>query len=282
MFILIVSGLSGSGKSTALNVLEDIGFFCIDNLPPQLITTFLKLCEKSYKNIQKIALGIDIREGEFLNKIYEEVKSVKKESNTVEFLFLEASSEILIKRYKETRRKHPLAPSGNITKGIQKEIQSLKKIKAQSKDIIDTSKLNIHQLKQIITDLYGKESGNYLIVTFTSFGYKHGIPYDADIMLDIRFLPNPQFVPMLKNYNGKNDKIKKFVLNNDESIIFLNKLVDFLEYLFDKYFKEGKSYLNVAIGCTGGRHRSVAIVEELQKRFKHLKPTVIHRDIDKN
>lgn len=281
MFILIVSGLSGAGKSSALNVLEDVGFFCIDNIPPELISVFIKLCDKSYNQIQKIALGIDIREGIFLNKIYDEVKLLRKHKHTVEYLFIEASREILIKRYKETRRKHPLAPDGNLVSGIESEINTLKKIREQSKNIIDTSKLNIHQLKQILIDLYAKDEKSNLIVTFTSFGYKHGIPFDADIMLDIRFLPNPQFVPSLKDFNGTDNRIKKFVLSNDESITFLNKLVDFLNYLFDKYSKEGKSYLNVAIGCTGGKHRSVAVVEELQKKFKHFKPAAIHRDIDK-
>ena len=281
MKLVIVSGLSGSGKSSAINILEDLGYYCVDNLPPQLISTFLNLCKKSSTKIEKVALGIDIREGEFLNNIHDEVKILKKSGNKIEYLFLDASDQTLIKRYKESRRIHPLAPKGNLLEGIKKERLALKKIRENSAHIIDTSKLSVHQLKQIIKDIFGKSQKEKLILNFSSFGYKFGIPSDPDIMIDVRFLPNPHFNEKIKKFNGLDLKIKKFVLNGTVSRVFLDKLIDFLDFLFDKYILEGKSYLTVAIGCTGGKHRSVVIVEELGKRFKKLNPNISHRDINK-
>lgn len=281
MNLVIVSGLSGSGKSSAINILEDLGYYCVDNLPPQLISTFLNLCKKSSTKIEKVALGIDIREGEFLNNIHDEVKILKKSGNKIEYLFLDASDQTLIKRYKESRRIHPLAPKGNLLEGIKKERLALKKIRENSAHIIDTSKLSVHQLKQIVKDIFGKSQKEKLILNFSSFGYKFGIPSDPDIMIDVRFLPNPHFNEKIKKFNGLDLKIKKFVLNGSESRVFLDKLIDFLDFLFDKYILEGKSYLTVAIGCTGGKHRSVVIVEELGKRFKKLNPNISHRDISK-
>lgn len=281
MNLVIVSGLSGSGKSSAINILEDLGYYCVDNLPPQLISTFLNLCKKSSTKIEKVALGIDIREGEFLNNIHDEVKILKKSGNKIEYLFLDASDQTLIKRYKESRRIHPLALKGNLLEGIKKERLALKKIRENSGHVIDTSKISVHQLKQIVKDIFGKSQKEKLILNFSSFGYKFGIPSDPDIMIDVRFLPNPYFNEKIKEFNGLDPKIKKFVLNGSESRVFLDKLIDFLDFLFDKYILEGKSYLTVAIGCTGGKHRSVVIVEELKKSFKKLNPNISHRDINK-
>ncbi len=281
MNLVIVSGLSGSGKSSAINILEDLGYYCVDNLPPQLISTFLNLCKKSSTKIEKVALGIDIREGEFLNNIHDEVKILKKSGNKIEYLFLDASDQTLIKRYKESRRIHPLALKGNLPEGIKRERLALKRIRENSGHVIDTSKLSVHQLKQIVKDIFGKSQKEKLILNFSSFGYKFGIPSDPDIMIDVRFLPNPYFNEKIKKFNGLDLKIKKFVLNGSESRVFLDKLIDFLDFLFDKYILEGKSYLTVAIGCTGGKHRSVVIVEELRKRFKKLNPNISHRDINK-
>lgn len=281
MNLLIVSGLSGSGKSSAINVLEDLGYYCVDNLPPQLINTFLNLCKKSSTKIEKVAFGIDIREGEFLNNIHDEVNLLKKSGKKIEFLFLDASDQTLIKRYKESRRMHPLALTGNLPQGIKKERLALKEIKECSEHVVDTSKLSVHQLKQIITDIFGKSAKDKLNLNFSSFGYKFGIPSDPDIMIDVRFLPNPHFNEKIKKFNGLDPKIKKFVLNGSDSKVFLDKLFDFLDFLFDKYILEGKSYLTVAIGCTGGKHRSVVIVEELKKRYKKLNPNISHRDIRK-
>lgn len=281
MNLVIVSGLSGSGKSSAINILEDLGYYCVDNLPPQLISTFLNLCKKSSTKIEKVALGIDIREGEFLNNIHDEVKILKKSGNKIEYLFLDASDQTLIKRYKESRRIHPLALKGNLPEGIKRERLALKRIRENSGHVIDTSKLSVHQLKQIVKDIFGKSQKEKLILNFSSFGYKFGIPSDPDIMIDVRFLPNPYFNEKIKKFNGLDRKIKKFVLNGSESRVFLDKLIDFLDFLFDKYILEGKSYLTVAIGCTGGKHRSVVIVEELKKSFKKLNPNISHRDINK-
>ena len=281
MNLVIVSGLSGSGKSSAINILEDLGYYCVDNLPPQLISTFLNLCKKSSTKIEKVALGIDIREGEFLHNIHDEVKILKKSGNKIEYLFLDASDQTLIKRYKESRRIHPLALKGNLPEGIKRERLALKRIRENSGHVIDTSKLSVHQLKQIVKDIFAKSQKEKLILNFSSFGYKFGIPSDPDIMLDVRFLPNPYFNEKIKEFNGLDRKIKKFVLNGSESKVFLDKLIDFLDFLFDKYILEGKSYLTVAIGCTGGKHRSVVIVEELKKSFKKLNPNISHRDINK-
>ncbi|HSG30621.1 MAG TPA: RNase adapter RapZ [Thermodesulfobacteriota bacterium] len=281
MNLVIVSGLSGSGKSSAINVLEDLGYYCVDNLPPQLIHTFLNLCKKSSAQIENVAFGIDIREGEFLNKIHEEIKKLKKSGKKVQSIFLDASDQSLIKRYKESRRVHPLAPTGNLPEGIKNEREALREIKQSSENVIDTTKLTVHQLKQIIIDIFGKSKKQKLILNFSSFGYKYGIPNDPDIMIDVRFLPNPHFNEKIKKFNGKDIKIKRYVLKGDEPKVFLDKLVDFLDFLFDKYILEGKSYLTVAIGCTGGKHRSVVIVEELKKRFKKLNPNISHRDIGK-
>lgn len=281
MNLVIVSGLSGSGKSSAINVLEDLGYYCVDNLPPQLIHTFLNLCKKSSAQIENVAFGIDIREGEFLNKIHEEIKKLKKSGKKVQSIFLDASDQSLIKRYKESSRLHPLAPTGNLPEGIKNEREALREIKQSSENVIDTTKLTVHQLKQIIIDIFGKSKKQKLILNFSSFGYKYGIPNDPDIMIDVRFLPNPHFNEKIKKFNGKDIKIKRYVLKGDEPKVFLDKLVDFLDFLFDKYILEGKSYLTVAIGCTGGKHRSVVIVEELKKRFKKLNPNISHRDIGK-
>ena len=193
MNLVIVSGLSGSGKSSAINVLEDLGYYCVDNLPPQLIHTFLNLCKKSSAQIENVAFGIDIREGEFLNKIHEEIKKLKKSGKKVQSIFLDASDQSLIKRYKESRRVHPLAPTGNLPEGIKNEREALREIKQSSENVIDTTKLTVHQLKQIIIDIFGKSKKQKLILNFSSFGYKYGIPNDPDIMIDVRFLPNPHF-----------------------------------------------------------------------------------------
>ncbi|NIP39697.1 MAG: RNase adapter RapZ [Candidatus Dadabacteria bacterium] len=281
MNLVIVSGLSGSGKSSAIKVLEDLGYYCVDNLPPQLINTFLNLCKKSSTSIEKAAFGIDIREGEFLENIHNEVKKLKKSGRKVESIFLDAADQTLIKRYKESRRVHPLAPTGNLPEGIRKERDALQKIRDSSDHVIDTSKLSVHQLKQIIIDIFGKSKKQKLMLNFSSFGYKHGIPNDPDIMIDVRFLPNPHFNEKIKKFSGLDAKIKRFVLKGEQSRIFLDKLVDFLDFLFDKYILEGKSYLTVAIGCTGGKHRSVVVVEELGKKFKKLNPNISHRDINK-
>lgn len=279
--ILIVSGLSGSGKSTAVNALEDLGYFCVDNLPPTLITRFIELCASSAESITKIALVMDVREGVFFKLAPEVIAELKKKSYSTELLFLESSDEALVKRYKETRRKHPLSPDGSVLEGIFKEREMLSPIKELADHILDTSSFNVHQLREILQDTFEKALSRKMSVNFLSFGYKYGLPSEADLVFDVRFLPSPQFVEGLKDLTGLDKKIKKFVFKKDTGK-FVQKLVGLLEFLIPRYEKEGKSYLTMAIGCTGGKHRSVVIANEIAEKFRHLNPNVRHRDISKN
>ena len=277
--LVIISGLSGSGKSTAVNVLEDLGYYCVDNLPLTLLPKFIELCDNSEKDIEKVALVIDIREGIFLDRAPELIKDLKDKGYPVDIVFLDSTDEALIKRYKETRRKHPLSTDGNILEGISKEREKLKALKDLSDLTIDTSGYNVHDLKEIIRDNFEREDSQRLSLNIFSFGHKHGFPNEADMVFDVRFLPNPHFVEHLKEFDGKDPKIKEFVLENEVTEEFLKKLIEFLEYLIPKYDEEGRSYFTVAIGCTGGKHRSVAIVDKLGEHFGHLSPKIRHRDI---
>jgi Predicted P-loop-containing kinase len=279
--LVIVSGLSGSGKSTAVSALEDLGYFCVDNLPPTLIPTFMELCANSAESIPKVALVMDIREGVFLELAPGVIKELKEEGHLVELLFLESSDEALVRRYKETRRRHPLSTNGNILEGISKEREMLSSIKGLADHVLDTSSFNVHQLREILQDRFGKTVGRKMSVNFLSFGYKYGFPYDADLVFDVRFLPSPHFVESLKDLTGSDERVKEFVSKGD-SREFIEKLVDLLEFLIPKYEKEGKPHLTVAIGCTGGRHRSVAVTNEIAERFKRLSPKVWHRDVSKS
>jgi len=280
--LVIISGLSGSGKSTAVNVLEDIGYYCVDNIPPTLLPTFIELCENSDKEISKVALVIDIREGIFFDSAPGVIKEFKKKGYPVDIIFLESSDTTLVKRYKETRRKHPLSPDGNILEGISKEREMLKELKELSNYTIDTSELNVHQLRDIIKNKFDKSNTQNMLLNIISFGYKHGIPHDADMIFDVRFLPNPYFVESLKNLNGTDRQVLDFVMNKEECIECIEKLTEFLEYLIPNHEKEGKSYLTIAIGCTGGKHRSVVIANKLGEHFDNLSPITRHRDISKN
>lgn len=281
--ILILSGLSGSGKSTAVKVLEDIGFFCIDNLPPKLINTFIDLCNTSLKNINKVAIVIDIRvpEKEILNRFERVINEIKLKVKKTDILFLESSDEIIVRRYKETRRNHPLAYDGNLLDAVSRERYILGEIEKLANHTIDTSNYNVHQLKEIIQNIVGSEQSGSFTTTFTSFGYKHGVPHDADLVIDVRFLPSPHFDEKLKDLTGNDEEIVDFILSNDDSEEFLTSFCDLLNFLLPKYKKEGKSYLTIAIGCTGGKHRSVVIVNELSKRFSSYSPQIRHRDINK-
>ncbi len=281
--LVIVSGLSGSGKSTAINALEDIGYFCVDNLPPTLIPTFIELCASSSESIPKVALVMDIREGIFLERAPDVIKELKQENGyEVELLFLESSDEALVRRYKETRRKHPLSPDGNILQGISTERRMLSQLKDLADHVINTSPFNIHQLREIIQNTFGKTAPRKMSINFLSFGYKYGFPYDADLVFDVRFLPSPQFVEGLKNLTGSDKKVRNFIFKDKDTRKFIQKLVDLLKFLIPRYEKEGKSYLTVAIGCTGGKHRSVVITNRVAEKFKRLSPNVWHRDVLKS
>ncbi|MEW6145893.1 MAG: RNase adapter RapZ [Thermodesulfobacteriota bacterium] len=280
--LVIISGVSGSGKSTAMNVLEDLGYYCVDNLPMTLLPKFIELCESSQGDINKIALAVDIREGVFFKGAPEVIKDLKEKGHPIDVVFLDSSDSALVRRYKETRRKHPLSVNGNILEGISKEREMLRELKELSSYSIDTSDFNVHELKELIKNIFDKSRTQSLLVNILSFGFKHGYPYDADMVFDVRFLPNPFFVEELKELNGLDDQIVRFVMSREETGEYIEKLTEFLEFLIPKYEKEGRTYLTIAIGCTGGKHRSVVVAKKLSEHFKHLSPVTIHRDISKS
>lgn len=283
MNIIILSGLSGSGKSTAIKALEDIGYFCVDNLPTVLISNFIDLCLNSELKLNKIALVIDIRinDPSTLENINSFVSEIKKKVKDVKLVFLDAKNEAIVKRFKETRRIHPLSKDGNIIESVNRERQILNNIKEISEYQIDTSDYNIHELREHIQGVFKDPHSDNIFLNLTSFGFKHGYPLDADIVIDARFLPNPYFVETLRPLDGRNAKIRDYVLANNESKIFIEKITDLLSFLMPKYKKEGKTYLNLAIGCTGGKHRSVVITNEIANNYKDYDITVRHRDIGK-
>lgn len=286
MRFVIVTGLSGAGKTGAIRSLEDLGYFCIDNLPPTLIPKFAEACYQTDGKISKIALVIDIRGGEFFDALFESLKYLKKKNYPYEILFLEAKDEVLVKRYKESRRKHPLAQEGRVLNGIELERTKLHEVKYRANHVVDTSTLTLRQLRERINRIYSDEAQieNQLIVTVLSFGFKYGIPVDSDLLYDVRFLPNPFYIPNLKPFSGNDQLVKEYVLNFDVTKEFINKLIDMLVFLIPKYLKEGKRQLIVSIGCTGGRHRSVTIANEIHSILKEkgCKVNIDHRDIDED
>ncbi|WP_234123043.1 RNase adapter RapZ [Clostridium hydrogenum] len=286
MRFVIVTGLSGAGKTQAVRSLEDLGYFCVDNLPPTLIPKFAEACFETKGKIDKIALVIDIRGGKFFDDLFVSLDYLKNNGYEYEILFLDASDEVLIKRYKESRRKHPLAPEGRILNGISLERKKLEEIRDRANDIIDTSKLATRELKEKITSIYREEGQveTELIITVLSFGFKYGIPVDSDLVFDVRFLPNPFYIPELKHYSGNEAPVSDYVKSFPQTNAFIDKLEDMLKFLIPHYLKEGKRQLIVAIGCTGGRHRSVTIANEIYKRLKDDGNIVNidHRDINED
>lgn len=284
MRVLVISGLSGSGKSTAIRVLEDEGFFCIDNLPVQLFPTIIDLIQKAQETGPGVALVTDIRGRDFLKgfeKIFQEIADA---GHTIEIIFFEATDEVLIRRFSETRRRHPALDSGSVPEGIRHEREQLAGLRRLATIVIDTSELNVHQLKEMVLARIKGETGvRTMTIHLQSFGYRYGIPLESDMVMDVRFLPNPHFVPELKPFTGIDSRVRQFVLEKPETSRFLAKFEDLLEYLLPAYQREGKSYLTISIGCTGGRHRSVAIVEELHGFFLRggIRVKVSHRDIEK-
>jgi UPF0042 nucleotide-binding protein len=282
--IIIITGLSGSGKSLAIRALEDNGFFCVDNLPALLIPKFIDLCQGYQEEIRRIALGVDLRGGaQFLHALPQVLSDMRNASHHVQVVFFDASDDVLLRRFSETRRPHPLAGEGSIQDGISLEREALQSIRALADKVIDTSDFNVHQLKREIEQQFCQASqARRMSLFFTSFGYKFGIPHDTDMILDVRFLPNPYFVNELRPRSGLESEVKEYVLVNAETRMFLDRLYALLEFALPLYEREGKSSLTLALGCTGGRHRSVVLVEELQKRFGENFPVHIkHRDIDK-
>lgn len=283
MRFVIVTGLSGAGKSQAIRSLEDLGYFCVDNLPPTLMAKFAEACYQTDGKIDKIALVIDIRGRKFFNALFENLKYLKDHNYKYEILFLDASDKVLVKRYKESRRKHPLAPEGRILQGIDLERKILNEVKDKANNIINTSDMTPMQLREKLGKIYGtdSENENKLMINILSFGFKYGIPVDADLIFDVRFLPNPFYIPELKEFSGNDKEIQDYVLGFNEAKEFINKLEDMLEFLIPNYIKEGKSQLVVAIGCTGGRHRSVTITNVMYDKLKAKgnRITKEHRDI---
>jgi UPF0042 nucleotide-binding protein len=281
---VIITGLSGAGKSQAIKCLEDLGFFCVDNLPTMLIPKFAEICEKSRGRLKRVALGIDIREGEFLNSFFDELEHLKKGGFSHEILFLEAGTRTLINRYSETRRKHPLGRYKSLPAALEGERRRLVKLRRAADHIIDTTELNIHQLKSRLTKVFSAQTGpGVLSLNVLSFGYSYGIPAEADMVFDVRFLSNPNYVPRLKQRTGNHKEVIDYVLKQPTSGQFVEKLKDLLDFLVPQFQKEGKSYLTLAFGCTGGRHRSVVLTNFFGKYLKDkgFDITVSHRDIRK-
>jgi UPF0042 nucleotide-binding protein len=292
MRIIIVTGVSGAGKSTALRALEDAGFFCVDNLPLPLMNRFVELLSDggeteaasrgipapSAQGRSQAAVGVDAREGEFLSSSREVFAALRKEGHQLEVLFLDADDDVLVRRFSETRRRHPLS-GDDLREGIAREREILRPLREEASAYVDTANLNVHQLKGVIHERY-RRSADVLAVTLLSFGFKHGLPAEADIVLDVRFLPNPYFVEALSASTGEEANVREFVLGNDDARGFLERSQALLEFVLPRAEREGKAYLTVAVGCTGGRHRSVAVVQELAKRLPRRHPlTVRHRDL---
>ncbi|HEX7085354.1 MAG TPA: RNase adapter RapZ [Vicinamibacterales bacterium] len=282
---VVVTGLSGAGKSQALRALEDVGYFCIDNLPTQLIPTLASLTQRESTGLQKVAIVADVREGAFVRN-FPKVWTRLKETPGLQphLIFLEAGHETLVRRFSETRRPHPLALDRPVVEGIRAERRKLKPIRALADQIVDTTNLTVHQLReQFIGMAEGRTGRRRLLVTIVSFGFKHGVPLDADVMFDVRFLPNPHFVDRLRPLTGRHKPVVKFLEQQPITREFIERLTDLLVFLVPQYLREGKTYLTIAIGCTGGRHRSVMVAEALAPALQALKGVrvrVRHRDVE--
>ena len=284
--VVLISGLSGSGKTTAIKSLEDMGFYCVDNLPIVLFPKFVELCSQSAGEITKAALVIDIRGKEFLEGSRQIIQQLRGEGYLIEILFLESTDEILVRRYRETRRQHPLAIGRPVLDGIQSEREGLEVMRDMADKVIDTSEFNVHELQDEIREYFSNESRlRKMTVTLLSFGYSYGIPHEADLLMDVRFLPNPYFIEELKRLTGEDPRVSEYVLKWDETREFLRRFQELAEYLIPLYKKEGKTYLTIAIGCTGGRHRSIVVANTVEAYLgEHLKGGDVilrttHRDI---
>ncbi len=286
MKFVILTGMSGAGKSTALKMMEDIGFYCVDNLPIPLLEKFVELAEMPGTELQKVAVGIDIRNRGALEELHNVLDHLEANGGSCEILFLEAEDSVLVKRYKETRRNHPLSGGERVDKGIELERKKLEFLKKRANYIIDTSRLLTRELKAELDKIFVENQDfKNLFITILSFGFKYGIPADSDLVFDVRFLPNPYYVEGLKYMSGNDKEVQDYVLAYNESHVFLDKLEDMADFLIPNYIVEGKNQLVIAIGCTGGKHRSVTLANELYKRLSGRKEFGIkieHRDIEKD
>lgn len=285
MRMVIVTGMSGAGKSSVLKMLEDAGYFCVDNLPIQLIYKLVQLTFNGTEKFDKVALGVDIRSGQALGELDEVLEQMKRDGYQYEILFLDAKTEVLVKRYKETRRSHPLSGSGRVEQAIEDEREKLEFIKRKADVIIDSSQMLIRELKSEVDKIYiNNKKFNNFFITVLSFGFKYGIPMDSDLVFDVRFLPNPFYDPVLKPQTGNDQPVRDFVMSSEMAVTFLEKLEDMISFLIPNYILEGKNQLVISIGCTGGKHRSVTLANELYSRLKKLEYgiKVEHRDIEKD
>ena len=281
--LVIITGMSGSGKASALKAFEDLGYYCVDNLPVELIPRFADLALQSGE-IPRTALVVDVREGTQLDKLPAILKSIKRTIAT-RVIYLEASDEALLRRFSETRRPHPLGTGTTVRASLRAERRHLRAIRKIADLVIDTSKFNVHELRAHLTDRFKKQSGTQqtILVSCVSFGYKHGVPDDADLVFDVRFLPNPHFVPEFRALTGRDPRVAKYIRSFPQTEEFINRISELLIYLLPHYIREGKSYLTISFGCTGGQHRSVMIAEEVNKRLRKAgyKVKVVHRDSPK-
>lgn len=282
MNFVIVTGMSGSGKSEAMSIFEDMGYYCIDNLPPELIPKIYELSVQSQGTLDKVAIGIDVRGYKFVQSLQSSLDFIESQTKNSEILFLDCSNEMLVRRYKMTRRRHPLSNEDNIINGIQKERDILLPIKIKAQKTIDTTNMSVKDLRQSMLDAFQKGSKkNHLTISVTSFGFKYGIPMDADLVFDVRFLPNPYYIPELKEKTGNDKEVRDYVMNSEISNQFFSKLSDMIEFLLPNYDQEGKTHLVIAIGCTGGKHRSVTFANLIYDKIVESEYIVFkkHRDI---
>jgi RNase adapter protein RapZ len=282
--LVVISGLSGSGKSHALNCFEDAGYFCIDNLPPALLPTFVDLCNQQGGEIKNVGLGIDVRERVFFSDLIGILDRMKSLGHSVELLFLEAREDVLVRRFSESRRPHPLLPHLPVLEGVRFEKERLQEMRRHADRIIDTSDLTVHDLREVLArEIRQDTTPRPLTISLLTFGFKFGVPYDVDLLFDVRFLRNPFFMPDLKPLTGEDPRVRNYVLSDPDAVAFIKKLDSLFRFLIPLFERERRSYLNVGIGCTGGRHRSVAIAMRLQECFAEAgyQASVVHRDLHK-
>lgn len=280
--LVIITGMSGSGKHTACNAFEDLGYFCVDNLPTSLISRLIQMSDASGGELQELAIVIDVRLGEPLEGFEKLFGEIRQSHTHAKIIFVDASTEVLARRYGETRRLHPLAQDTTLLEGIRAERRRLASVRTLADLVIDTSDFSVHDLRDFIYQNFQRtDQEEVLNVSLVSFGFKHGIPHNSELVFDVRFLPNPYFVPALKEQTGNDPSVAQYMLKQPETGEILGRIHDMLEYLLPKYTREGKKYLTISIGCTGGRHRSVLVANELQKRLKKKgrKVNLIHRDL---